>query len=237
MDTIINEHTRIQYTLAGSEIANLVGLSGADIRKGATRFGVAGTFTDDADATDNDILLDKTAYVNGQKVTGTLEVVDAISIDNSDNTDTNLMLMDVGDIPSVVVGADINDLYGAKEVVEDGVGLEIIAPQSQFADVIGLTANKIKSGETILGVTGTAQTIKTYATQQDMEQALYDGEIDSGDFVLCEYTYTFYIAETNAETGDTDLIRLIREYETITPEEYVDDVALVDEILGEEESE
>lgn len=161
VDTIINENTRIQYTLAGSEIANLVGLTGADIRKGATRFGVAGTFTDDADATDDDILLDKTAYVNGQKVTGTLEIADAVSIDNSGNTDTNLMLMNVANIPSIVVGADINDLYGVKKVVEDGVGLEIIAPQSQFADVIGLTTNKIKAGETILGVSGKSTVVDT----------------------------------------------------------------------------
>lgn len=344
--------------------------------------------TADANANADDILLDKTAYVNGQKVTGTLEIADAVSIDNSNNTDTHLTLTNVNNIPSVVVGADINDLYGVKKVVEDGVGLEIIAPQSQFADVIGLTTGKIKAGETILGVigkstivdtedanatsndivinktayvngekitgilsetkdsqfsgpsitqeeimrdgvsniddtngfigfrtinpgrfitdnniirvtvdkqvittkygivsdkikqgetilgitgnvielngetktitpttsqqvitpsqdknaitevtvnavtsaidsniqaenikngvtilgiTGTAQTIKTYATQQDMEQALNDGEIESGDFVLCEDIYNFYIAETNAETGDTDLIRLIRE--------------------------
>ena len=117
--------------------------------------------TADANANADDILLDKTAYVNGQKVTGTLEIADAVSINNSDNTDTNLMLMNIDDIPSVVVGADINDLYGVKKVVEDGVGLEIIAPQSQFADVISLTTDKIKAGETILGVSGKSTIVDT----------------------------------------------------------------------------
>ena len=145
----------IYVTIPRETLASSLGITADVVKKGTFISGVTGTFTSDADATGNDILLNKTAYVNGQKVTGTLEIADAISIDNSGNTDTNLMLMNVGDIPSVVVGADINDLYGVKEVVEDGVGLEIIAPQSQFASVIGLTADKIKANTTILGISGT----------------------------------------------------------------------------------
>ena len=145
----------IYVTIPRETLASSLGITADVVKKGTFISGVTGTFTSDANATSNDMVLNKTAYVNGQKITGTLEVVDAISIDNSGNTDTNLMLMNVGDIPSVVVGADINDLYGVKEVVEDGVGLEIIAPQSQFASVIGLTADKIKANTTILGISGT----------------------------------------------------------------------------------
>ena len=47
-----------------------------NLRQGAEAFGVQGTFTSDATATAEDILKDKTAYVNGEKVTGTMEVND-----------------------------------------------------------------------------------------------------------------------------------------------------------------
>ena len=44
----------------------------ANIKSGVTVFGIAGTFTNDADATAANVLLDKTAYVGGKKVTGTM---------------------------------------------------------------------------------------------------------------------------------------------------------------------
>ena len=42
-----------------------------NIRVGVTAFGVGGTFTSDADATAEDILEGKIAYVNGEKIVGT----------------------------------------------------------------------------------------------------------------------------------------------------------------------
>ncbi len=48
-------------------------LAPENIKVGVEIFGVTGTFTDDADATASDIVKDKTAYVNGELVTGTLE--------------------------------------------------------------------------------------------------------------------------------------------------------------------
>ncbi len=45
-------------------------LKAANIKKGVSIFGVAGTFTSDANANSGDIRSGKTAYVNGTKVTG-----------------------------------------------------------------------------------------------------------------------------------------------------------------------
>lgn len=118
-------------------------------------------YQSNANATSDDIAEDTTAYVNGVKVTGTLETAIAVSINNSNNTDTYLNLIDMGDIPSMVVGADINNLYGVRKIVEDGVNLEIVAPQSQIANVIGLTTDKIKAGETILEVSGKSTVVDT----------------------------------------------------------------------------
>lgn len=42
-----------------------------NIKSGVTILGVPGTFTSDATATSNDIITDKTAYINGTKITGT----------------------------------------------------------------------------------------------------------------------------------------------------------------------
>lgn len=44
-----------------------------NIAKGKSVFGLNGTFTADADATAEDIREGKTAYVNGQKITGTAQ--------------------------------------------------------------------------------------------------------------------------------------------------------------------
>jgi len=44
----------------------------ANIKSGVTILGVNGSFTSDANATESDILSGKTAYVNGNKVTGTM---------------------------------------------------------------------------------------------------------------------------------------------------------------------
>lgn len=45
-----------------------------NLKAGVEAFGIQGNFTADADATPEDIAKDKTAYVNGEKVVGTLEV-------------------------------------------------------------------------------------------------------------------------------------------------------------------
>ena len=60
-----------KVTVAGDE--NLVA---SNVRAGKSIFGVAGSFTADANATAADMLLGKTAYVNGAKVTGTIREYD-----------------------------------------------------------------------------------------------------------------------------------------------------------------
>lgn len=188
--------------------------------------------TTDANATSDDVILNKTAYVNGQRVTGTLETTDAISIDNSNNTDTYLTLMNMGNIPSMVVGADINDLYGVRKIVEDGTSLEIIAPQSQIADVIGLTANKIALGETILGVTGTyaGSAMKEYASVTDMNNDI--ANISDGELVKVveSGTTSYFIKETIS--GTATMTKLVKESETMSPQEYTDANDIADEVLG-----
>ena len=51
----------------------------ANVKTGVTMFGVAGTYTADADATAANILSSKTAYVNGSKITGSMANNGALS--------------------------------------------------------------------------------------------------------------------------------------------------------------
>lgn len=67
------------YTyVPNATLASKIGLKAANIKKGTTYLGVEGSLeeldTSDADATAQDILKDKTAYVNGEKVVGELEI-------------------------------------------------------------------------------------------------------------------------------------------------------------------
>lgn len=159
--------------------ANLVA---NNIKSGVSIFGVQGTLTsldtNDADATAENIDSGKTAYVNGVKVNGTLNP-------GIDTSDANAVAEDLlYGKTAYVNGSKISglmiDMSGMEELsdeVEDDsmnrqIKITLTAPETgvavrpnqtlvvkcryqDLATIIGLTAEKIKSGETILGVTGT----------------------------------------------------------------------------------
>ena len=120
-----------------------------NLKSGITCMGVEGTLqegidTSDATATADDILQNKTAYVNGEKITGNI-------IETSGY---------VGVAESVSVQKGGVQLYLEKTNtsnirINSNISIQIAANSSDVADAIGLTADKIKAGETILGITGT----------------------------------------------------------------------------------
>ena len=61
-----------QYLSGKQTIKGDANLAAGKIKKGVSIFGVAGSFTEDANAVAADILKEKTAYVNGSKITGTI---------------------------------------------------------------------------------------------------------------------------------------------------------------------
>lgn len=123
-----------------------------NIKKDVQIFDVVGTYdmgtdTSDADATENDIAQDKTAYVNGEKITGTLKKLFELSyIVNdviwTDETDLEQLRLDI-------------PLLGDGIVTSNQTKTVVILHYDKLAEEIGLTADKIKAGETILGITGT----------------------------------------------------------------------------------
>lgn len=127
----------------------------SDILQGKTAYGASGKLTgtlvpldtSDANAVASDIISGKTAYVNGAKITGSLPLFPnsrTFTVDNGgvalDAEDSNLQ---------------ITTINTTKQVLDSGVNMVFSATYSDIATTIGLTADKIKSGETILGITGT----------------------------------------------------------------------------------
>ena len=138
------------YTSGGS-VSGDSNLIPENIKKDVQIFDVVGTLevldTSDATATANDISLGKTAYVNGQKITGSLPLFPnsrTFTVDNAGVTNNTE--------DSQLTFSTINTL---KQTLDSNLNMKFSANYTDIATAIGLTADKIKSGETILGITGT----------------------------------------------------------------------------------
>ena len=130
-----------------------------NLKAGVTCLGVTGTMepsidTSDADALASDIREGKTAYVNGEKVTGTIKVLNDYGLDSEAETITSMPGFPIGSETELWFNGYKKANMGANRLYK-AISPRIYAPYSQVAEAIGLTADKIKSGETILGITGT----------------------------------------------------------------------------------
>ena len=133
------------------KVAEVIGLTPEKLVAGNTIIGVKGTATSldtsDADAIAEDILINKTAYVNGQKITGTLPLFPNTSTFTVSNAGVTNNIEDST--------LDLTTINTTKQILDSNVSMNFNADYSDVATAIGLTAEKIKSGETILGVEGT----------------------------------------------------------------------------------
>lgn len=151
-DENYNGITSVEVSAVTSNIDE--NIKAENIKSGVEILGVTGTLesgtgvdTSDATATTDDIVSPKTAYVNGEKITGTI---------NADSTEFGDVCDNVTINPNGVLNFSKTKDDGKAPILwTNGRTFSVTIKDTDLANKIGLTADKIKKGETILGITGT----------------------------------------------------------------------------------
>lgn len=197
-----------------------------NIRSGVTILGISGTLeegidTSDANATAEDIAINKTAYVNGEKVEGSIQVIE-------NGYSKEIQLSETNNIPA----SNKFELTGTNKsnlILRNGAKVRIPISYNSVATAMKITSDKIKSGESIFGVEGNQSVVDTSdanATSDDIVQgktAYVNGQkvtgtvqeinsdlgVSEGEYVTNDTIPLVGVTETNisAPIPDTVLLR------------------------------
>ena len=169
----------ITLNIANQDLANEIGLTSANLSPSSSVLGITGTYTTDATASAADIAKDKTAYINGAKVTGTLENLTAAG---SIIVDAQSGYTTAADI-KVTSGFQWNE---GDRILRNGDDVYLSIPNSEIVTATGLTANDLAVGVKHLGISGTYTSDAT-ATASDImtgKTAYVNGEKITGTMAL-----------------------------------------------------
>lgn len=224
-DTLIRKDSSAQTMIEFNELANLISLTSEKILSGNTIISVEGTATSDATATANDMVSGVTAYVNGEKIEGTLPALAPNSVVTFNGNEIR------NDSAFSTVEIDYTVEEGMQYVLrKDGI-IRLAVNESDAATAFGLTADKILEGNTILGVVGTAKQeegTKVYGTLEEL-QAVTGTE---GQFAIVNSGETFDGAYKYTNGAWVEMFSSRRYDNTLTPEEYEQAVATATDIQG-----
>lgn len=150
-NTVISFNTRFNAYSSKTFLRNTLGITADKIKEGETILEVQGTVKDtsDATATAADIIKDKTAYVNNEKIIGTFQV-----FDNAGNPCRNIRSYTLNNVNYLAFNSTF--LSNAMGFKKNGFWT-VNCNYTDLANYINLTPDKLKKDETILGVTGTLQ--------------------------------------------------------------------------------
>lgn len=168
-------------------------LKSENIRSGVTILGISGTLeegidTSDANATAEDIAINKTAYVNEEKVEGSIQVIE-------NGYSKEIQLSETNNIPA----SNKFELTGTNKsnlILRNGAKVRIPISYNSVATAMKITSDKIKSGESIFGVEGNQSVVDTS-----------DANATSDDIVQGKTTYvngqkvTGTVQEINSDLG------------------------------------
>lgn len=155
----LDNNLTMQFSANYTDVRNTIGLTSDKLLPGNTVLGIEGTATSDATATSYDIAPNKTAYVNGEKITGTMHEYENMSTTASEVT--------LNEPNSYVVGKNTAALFSGYINTSE---IYMNLPYNLICNAVGLTPEKIKLGETILGVTGTYEGDSSIIESEAVEQ-------------------------------------------------------------------
>lgn len=142
----------VEMHITNEMLAQALSITADKIKTGEVICGVEGTLqegvdTSDATATADDIIDQKTAYVNGEKITGILQ----------ESSGTGFMDSAEGFFTYSFEGDYFKPKChtNARILLAQNAEVEMYLPLNEVAQALGITADKIKAGETVCGIVGT----------------------------------------------------------------------------------